>query len=87
MLLKTRLDATVKAYLRFIKKLFDLCRTKRIFIQSLCSVGVVLLYLFELYRSRSPSSSIAQTHPTLKWLHSFMPTVGYKRVMIFAKYY
>ena len=74
-MLKSRTDTTSKAYVRVIGKFFEWCKSKHFNMQLPFPLSVVSLYLFEVQQSCTSSSSIILTHATLKWLHSFVPTL------------
>ena len=67
MLLKSRSDATVKGYLRILKKFIDSCRGKQIPLQLPFSVGIVSLYILKV-KSLLMSQKAYQAG-TYLWFH------------------
>ena len=78
-MLQSRASSTTKAYLRVIKRFLERCKTKKLVVQLPFSVSTVSLYLFENHQSYASSASLIQAHATLKWLHSFVPSLDHDR--------
>ena len=74
-MLQSRANSTTKAYLRVIKRFLGWCKSKKLIFQLPFSVSTVSLNLFEIHQSYASSASLIQAHATLKWLHSFVPSL------------
>ena len=74
-MLKSRADTTTKAYVRVIRKFLEWSKSRHFNIQLHFPLSVVSLYLFEVQQSCTSSSSVILAHATLKWLHSFVPSL------------
>ena len=72
---QSRSTSTTKAYLRFIKKFLEWCKSRKLSVQLPFSVSTVSLYLFEIHQSCASSASMIQAHAALKWFHSFVPSL------------
>ena len=53
----------------------DWCKSRQICMQLPFPLGVVSLYLLEVQQSCTSSSSVILAHASLKWLHSFVPSL------------
>ena len=71
-MLKSRADATSKAYVRVIRKFLEWCKSRSLNIQLPFPLSVGSVYLFEVQQSCTSSSSVLLAHAALKWLHSFV---------------
>ena len=74
-MLQSRANSTTKAYLRVIKRFLEWCKSRKLIFQLPLSVSTVSLNLFEIHQSYASSASLIQAHATLKWLHSFVPSL------------
>jgi len=75
-MLKSRADTTTKAYVRAIRKFLEWSKSGHFNMQLPFPLSVVSLYLFEVQQSCTSSSSVILAHATLKWLHSFVPSLN-----------
>ena len=78
-ILQSRANSTTKAYLRIVERFLEWCKSKKLIVQLPFSVSTVSLYLFEIHQSYA-SSALIQAHATLKWLHSFVPSLDRNRL-------
>ena len=75
MMLQSRANSTTEAHLLVIKRFLEWCKSKKLIVQLPLSVSTVSLYLFEIHQSCASSASLIQAHATLKWFHSFVPSL------------
>ena len=65
-MLKSRADATTKAYVRVIRKFLEWCKSRSLNIQLPFPLSVDSLYLFEVQQSCTSSFSVILAHAALK---------------------
>ena len=75
-MLNSRADSTTKAQVRVIRKFLEWCKNRHFITQLPFPLSVISLYLFEVQQSCTSSSSVILAHAVLKWLHSFVPSLG-----------
>ena len=73
LLMRSRAESTIRAYLAKIKALSSWCRNKRIPFQLPIPSSVAFLYLADYFEKSKSGSSLTLVHAALKWFHSLVP--------------
>ena len=73
LLMRSRAESTIRAYLAKIKAFSSRCRNKRIPFQLPIPSSVAFLYLADYFEKSKSGSSFTLVHAALKWFHSLVP--------------
>lgn len=75
LLMKSKVDSTVKRHTKEIVKFSRWCNFSGIQQSPPFSVSVLIAYLHEVYVRSKSYATLSLTHAVLKWFHSFIPGI------------